>query len=66
MAAKKLIAKKAAKKPATPHSKRWSAKVDTDSTHPDQGLFLKSPRTIANALVTKKVSLKGPLQECGC
>lgn len=38
----------------------WSAKVDTDSTHPDQGLFAKGPRTIAQALASKKVSPKGP------
>jgi tRNA(adenine34) deaminase len=63
MATKKSISKKsprkAAKKSTTPPSSRWSAKVDTDSTHPDHGLFLKSPRTIANALATKKVSPKG-------
>lgn len=52
--------KSSAKKSTTPPSRRWSAKVDTDSTHPDQGLFLKGPRTIANALATKKVSPKGP------
>lgn len=52
--------KSSAKKSTTPPSRRWSAKVDTDSTHPDHGLFLKSPRTIANALATKKVSPKGP------
>jgi hypothetical protein len=52
--------KSTAKESPTPSSRRWSAKVDTDSTHPDHGLFLKSPRTIANALATKKVSPKGP------
>jgi tRNA(Arg) A34 adenosine deaminase TadA len=40
--------------------KRWSAKVDTDSTHPDQGLFNKSASAIAKALASKKVSPKGP------
>ncbi len=40
--------------------KKWSAKVDTDSTHPDEGLFKKSPSTIAKALASKKVSPKGP------
>ena len=60
MPTKKSAIKKSAKKSATPPSKKWSAEVDTDSTHPDQGLFLKSPRTIANALATQKVSPKGP------
>jgi tRNA(adenine34) deaminase len=41
-------------------TRRWSAKVTTDSTHPEKGLFLKSPNTIAHALATKKVSPKGP------
>jgi tRNA(Arg) A34 adenosine deaminase TadA len=40
--------------------KKWSAKVDTDSTHPDEGLFKKSASAIAKALATKKVSPKGP------
>lgn len=40
--------------------KKWSAKVDTDSTHPDEGLFKKSPSAIAKALASKKVSPKGP------
>jgi tRNA(adenine34) deaminase len=40
--------------------KKWSAKVDTDSTHPDGGLFTKSPPAIAKALASKKVSPKGP------
>jgi Protein of unknown function (DUF3175) len=38
---------------------KWSAKVDTDSTHPDQGLFNKSPKAIAKALASKRVSPKG-------
>jgi hypothetical protein len=41
-------------------TKKWSAKVDTDSTHPDQGLFNKSASTIARELASKKVSPKGP------
>jgi tRNA(adenine34) deaminase len=41
-------------------ARRWSNKVDTDSTHPEPGLFLKGPRTIAKALASKKVSPKGP------
>jgi hypothetical protein len=40
--------------------KKWSAKVDTDSTHPDQGLFNQSASAIAKALASKKVSPKGP------
>ena len=40
--------------------KKWSAKVDTDSTHPDEGLFNKSATAIARALASKKVSPKGP------
>ena len=41
-------------------TKKWSAKVDTDSTHPDQGLFNKNAAAIAKALASKKVSPKGP------
>jgi Protein of unknown function (DUF3175) len=41
-------------------TKKWSAKVDTDSTHPDQGLFNKNASTIAKELASKKVSPKGP------
>lgn len=40
--------------------KRWVAKVKTDSTHPQKGLFTKSASTIARALASKKVSPKGP------
>lgn len=49
-----------AKKSTTPPSRRWSAKVDTDSTHPDHELFLQSAPKIAKALATKRVSPKGP------
>jgi hypothetical protein len=41
-------------------TKKWSAKVDTDSTHPDEGLFKKSASAIAKALASTKVSPKGP------
>ena len=41
-------------------TKKWSAKVETDSTHPDQGLFNKNASAIAKALASKKVSPKGP------
>lgn len=40
--------------------KKWSARVTTDSTHPDEGLFNKSASAIAKALASKKVSPKGP------
>ncbi len=50
--AKKTAAKK------TP--RKWSARVNTDSTHPDEGLFKKSAPSIAKALFSKKVSPKGP------
>lgn len=40
--------------------RKWSAKVKTDSTHPEEGLFKKSPPEIAKALASKKVSPKGP------
>jgi len=38
----------------------WVAKVTTDSTHPQKGLFTKDPATIARSLASKKVSPKGP------
>ena len=41
-------------------TKRWVAKVKTDSTHPPEGLFTKSAATIARTLASKKVSPKGP------
>jgi hypothetical protein len=41
-------------------TKKWSAKVETDSTHPDEGLFKQDAATIAKALASKKVSPKGP------
>jgi len=40
--------------------RRWVAKVETDSTHPPQGLFTKDASTIARSLASKKVSPKGP------
>jgi len=39
---------------------KWSATVQTDSTHPPAGLFNKSAPTIARTLASKKVSPKGP------
>src|SRR5215469_14241479 len=41
-------------------SRKWSAKVKTDSTHPPEGLFTKNPKTIARTLASKRVSPKGP------
>jgi hypothetical protein len=38
---------------------RWVAKVTTDSTHPEKGLFTQDPATIARSLASKKVSPKG-------
>jgi tRNA(adenine34) deaminase len=40
--------------------RKWSAKVQTDSTHPDEGLFKEDAQTIADALFSSKVSPKGP------
>src|SRR5476649_1022184 len=54
--------KSAKKKPTTPPSKRWSAKVTTDSTKPGPGLFKKSAKAIASGLAKKSVSPKGPGQ----
>jgi tRNA(adenine34) deaminase len=41
-------------------AKKWSGRVNTDSTHPPEGLFNKDPETIARTLASKKVSPKGP------
>jgi hypothetical protein len=40
--------------------RKWSAAVNTDSTHPREGLFNKDAKTIARELASKKVSPKGP------
>ena len=42
------------------NSKRWLAKVNTDSTHPPAGLFTRHASAIAKALASKRVSPKGP------
>jgi hypothetical protein len=39
--------------------KKWIKNVKTDSTHPPEGLFKKSPEIIARMLASKKVSPKG-------
>jgi tRNA(adenine34) deaminase len=40
--------------------KKWVAKVDTESTYPEEHLFTKNAETIAKHLASKKVSPKGP------
>jgi len=55
-----MPAQKRAKRKTTAKPKRWSAAVNTDSTHPPEGLFNKSAATIARTLAMKKVSPKGP------
>ena len=44
----------------TASQKKWVRNVKTDSTHPPEGLFKKSPEAIARTLASKKVSPKGP------
>ena len=53
-----VTSKKSKAKTAEPG--RWSASVNTDSTHPPQGLFNKSAAVVARSLASKKVSPKGP------
>ena len=60
--AKKTYPTKSGKKSTTPPSKRWSAKVTTDSTKPGPGLFKKGAKAIAAGLAKKSVSPKGPGQ----
>ena len=59
---KKTAAKKTTGTSSTPPSRRWSAKVTTDSTKPGPGLFKKSAKAIADGLAEKKVSPEGPGQ----
>jgi Protein of unknown function (DUF3175) len=47
------------------NSHKWSAGVDTDSTHPRSGLFNKDAKTIARELASPKVSPKGPSSGMG-
>jgi len=42
-------------------TRTWVATVNTDSTHPPEGLFKKNALTIARAMASKKVSPKGPV-----
>lgn len=60
--AKKTYPTKSGKPSTTPPSRRWSAKVKTDSTKPAPGLFKKSAKEIAEGLEKKSVSPKGPGQ----
>jgi Protein of unknown function (DUF3175) len=61
-AKKKTYPTKSGKRSTTPPSRRWSAKVKTDSTKPGPGLFKKSAKAIASGLAKKSVSPKGPGQ----
>lgn len=60
--AKKTYPTKSGKRSTTPPSRRWSAKVKTDSTKPGPGLFKKSAKQIAEGLEKKSVSPEGPGQ----
>jgi len=60
--AKKTYSTRSGKRSTTPPSKRWSAKVKTDSTKPAPGIFKKSAKQIAANLEKKSVSPKGPGQ----
>ncbi len=60
--ATKKASTESGKRSTTPPSKRWSAKVTTDSTKPGPGLFKKSAKSIAEGLAKKSVSPKGPGQ----
>lgn len=50
---------KSGRRSTTPPSRRWSAKVKTDSTKPAPGLFKKSAKEIAEGLEKKSVSPEG-------
>ena len=59
---RKTYSTKSGKRSTTPPSKRWSAKVKTDSTKPSPGLFKKSAKDIAEGMTKKSVSPEGPGQ----
>ena len=61
-AAKKTYPTTSGKRSTTPPSKRWSAKVTTNSPKPAPGLFKKSGKAIAEGLSKKSVSPEGPGQ----
>lgn len=56
---KRTYPTKSGKRSTTPPSRRWSAKVKTDSTKPAPGLFKKSAKEIAEGLEKKSVSPEG-------
>jgi tRNA(adenine34) deaminase len=56
----KKTAKKSTTKKSAASKHRWVAKVKTVSTYPEEGLFTKDAKTIADHLASKKVSPKGP------
>ena len=60
--AKRTYPTKSGKRSTTPPSRRWSAKVKTDSTKPGPGLFKKSAKEVAAGLAKKSVSPEGPGQ----
>ncbi len=41
-------------------TRRWVARVKTDSTHPPAGLFNRKAAVIARTLASRRVSPKGP------
>jgi hypothetical protein len=59
MAKKKKRSAPKKRKAAGSKPNKWSAKVDTDSTHPPEHLFNQDAKTIARVMATKKVSPKG-------
>jgi tRNA(Arg) A34 adenosine deaminase TadA len=64
-AAKAIATQPSASHPKAPEgalmaTKKWSAKVNTESTYPEEGLFNQDAETIAKHLASKKVSPKGP------
>jgi tRNA(adenine34) deaminase len=61
-ASKKSASKKTARKTSSGKVNRWSAKVTSDATHPEPGLFTRDAETIAKHLATPEVSPKGPAQ----
>ena len=60
--AKKAGPSSSGRRSTTPPSRRWSAKVTTDSIKPVPGLFKKSGKAIAEGLAKKSVSPQGPGQ----
>ncbi len=48
--------------PAKKAVNKWSARVTSDSTHPEPGLFNEDAETIATHLAKPEVSPRGPAQ----